>query len=58
MSLEDVPMAARQDDRHGDSDRESHIREIRYRLDEMSDGHMVAERTEALPVEEQERFGR
>ena len=56
MSQEELPMAAKCDDQHGDSGRESHIREIRQRLDELSDGHMVTEGTEALPLEEQEKF--
>jgi hypothetical protein len=43
-------------DKRGDKDRKSHICEIKQRLAEMSGGRIVAGGTEALPVEEQEKF--
>ena len=43
-------------DKRGDKDRKSHIGEIKQRLAEMSGGRIVVGGTEALPVEEQEKF--
>ena len=55
---EDVPMAATRHDQDGDGDREFHINQIKQRLDEMTDGQMVAWEDETLPVTERENFWR
>ena len=51
-------MAATRHDKHGDSDRESHINQIKQRLEEMMDGQMVAWEAETLPITERENFWR
>jgi hypothetical protein len=43
-------------DKRGDKDRKFHIDEIKQRLADMSGGRIVAGGTEALTVEEQEKF--